>query len=52
MDYTYDYNYINFNFDKYKSNQPYNRYKLIIPFIQFMNKTYCKIYMLILYRWR
>jgi len=40
-------NTVNFNFDKPKSNQPYNRYKLIIPFIQFMNKTYCKIYNLI-----
>lgn len=40
-------NIIYFNFDKPKSDQPYNRYKLIIPFIQFMNKTYCKIYNLI-----
>ncbi|WP_195940132.1 DUF4474 domain-containing protein [Romboutsia sp. 1001713B170131_170501_G6] len=37
-------NIIYFNFNKPKSDQPYNRYKLIIPFIQFMNKTYCKIY--------
>lgn len=40
-------NIIYFNFDKPKSNQSYNNYKLITPFIQFMNKTYCKIYNLI-----
>lgn len=40
-------NIIYFNFDKPKSNQSYNRYKLITPFIQFMNKIYCKIYNLI-----
>ena len=33
-----------FNFDKPKSNQSYSRYKLITPFIQFMNKSYCKVY--------
>lgn len=33
-----------FNFDKTKSNQSYSRYKLITPFIQFMNKSYCKVY--------
>lgn len=36
-----------FNFNKPKSNQSYSRYKLITPFIQFMNKIYCKIYNLI-----
>ena len=36
-----------FNFNKPKSNQSYSRYKLITPFIQFMNKIYCEIYNLI-----
>lgn len=40
-------NTIYFDFNKPKSDQPRNRYKLIIPFIQLMNKTYCKIYNLI-----
>lgn len=40
-------NRIYFNFDKPKSNQSYSRYKLITPFIQFMNKIYCEIYNLI-----
>lgn len=40
-------NTIYFDFDKPKSIQPYNRYKLIIPFIQLMNRTYCNIYNLI-----
>ena len=40
-------NRICFNFDKPKSTQSYSRYKLITPFIQFMNKIYCKIYNLI-----
>ena len=40
-------NRIYFNFDKPKSTQSYSRYKLITPFIQFMNKIYCEIYNLI-----
>ena len=40
-------NRICFNFDKPKSTQSYSRYKLITPFIQFMNKIYCEIYNLI-----
>ena len=35
------------NFDAPKSEQPRNHYKLVIPFIQLMNKFYCKFYNLI-----
>lgn len=40
-------NTVYFNFDKPKSDQPYNRYKLLVPFIQLMNNIYCKLYNLI-----
>ena len=35
------------NFNKPKHKQPYEDYKLLLPFIQLMNNTYCKLYNLL-----
>lgn len=34
-------------FDVPKSKQPYNRYKVLIPFIQLLNRIYCNVYNLV-----